>query len=76
MNHNRNPATQNLQDQNHYGALWQSLDPDCHIKIVSTVEEAVNSVREVGMQGTQTLITGSFHLVGAALCVLEPETSN
>ncbi|MCJ1248446.1 Folylpolyglutamate synthetase, partial [Trapelia coarctata] len=75
VNHNRNPAMKALQDQHHYGALWQSFDPDCHIKIAPTVEEAVELAREVGMQGMQTLITGSFHLVGAALCVLDPDIS-
>ena len=77
MNRNSNPAAvHSLHAQKQYSALWQSLDPNCHVAIAPTVEEAVNLAREFGKQGMQTLVTGSFHLVGGVLYTLEPGISN
>lgn len=72
VNRNSNPVP-SLQDQKHYGNLWLNLDKNSKISIVSTVEEAVSLAKETGNQGMQTLVTGSFHLVGAMLCCLEPD---
>lgn len=72
MNRNSNPV-HSLQVQKRYGHLWHSLDTTSEISVVSTVEEAVSLARGTGKQRTQTLITGSFHLVGAALDLLEPD---
>lgn len=74
VNHNSDHAAINSLDvQNHYSVLWQSLDPTCHVAVVPTVAEAVGLARRIGKQGMQTLITGSFHLVGGALFILEPD---
>ncbi|KAL9104172.1 MAG: hypothetical protein Q9163_000871 [Psora crenata] len=77
VNRNSDPAAaQSLYTQKHYSALWQSLDPHCHVAIAPTVENAINLAREFGKQGMQTLVTGSFHLVGGVLFILEPEMFN
>ncbi len=77
MNRNNDPANvHSLLVQYHYSALWQSLDSKCHVAIAPTVEEAISLAREIEKQGMQTLITGSFHLVGGALFILEPEISD
>jgi len=76
VNRNSDPAAvHSLHAQKHYSALWQSLDPSCHVAIAPTVENAVSLAKELGKQGMQTLVTGSFHLVGGVLCILEPEIS-
>lgn len=72
MNRNSNPA-RSLYVQEHYGELWHSLDKTSDVTIMSTVEEAVSLVRDIGKQGMQILITGSFYLVGASLCLSEPD---
>lgn len=39
-----------------------------------TIEEALDRARRIDRgQGIQVLITGSLHLVGGALCLLEPD---
>lgn len=74
VNRNSDPAAvSSLQVQNQYSVLWQSLNPECHVAVAPTVEEAINLARQIGKQGMQTLVTGSFHLVGGALFILEPE---
>ena len=72
VNRNRN-SVHSLEAQEHYGNLWHSLDESSEIAVVSTVKEAVSLVKETGNQGMQTLVTGSFHLVGALLYLLEPD---
>ena len=77
MNRNSDPAAvQSLHAQKHYSALWQSLDPNCHVAIAPTVENAISLARGFGKQWMQTLVTGSFHLVGGVLFMLEPEMSD
>ncbi len=77
VNRNSDPAAvHSLHAQKHYSALWQSLDPNCHVAIAPTVENAVRLARDIGKQGMQTLVTGSFHLVGGVLFILEPKISN
>ncbi|MCJ1478983.1 Folylpolyglutamate synthetase [Lambiella insularis] len=74
-NRNSNSATvHSLHAQKQLSALWQSLNSKCQVTVVSTVGEAVNLAREIGKQGMKALVTGSFHLVGAVLLTLQPDT--
>lgn len=57
---------------------WAEIDPRTEIKVLRTVEEAVGWCREVagsvegeGREEVMVLVTGSLHLVGGALEVLE-----
>jgi folylpolyglutamate synthase len=54
-------------------AVWHDLDPTTEVTTLSSIEEAIDYVRNIndGAGQTQILVTGSFHLVGGALSVLE-----
>ncbi|KAF1982571.1 putative tetrahydrofolylpolyglutamate synthase [Aulographum hederae CBS 113979] len=55
---------------------WEQVDAETEVKVSKTIEEAVEWCREVAREGEEqgevmVLITGSLHLVGGALEVLE-----
>lgn len=57
-----------------YTDIWRSADPDAIIERTQVIEEALSLARKIGEQnhGMQALVTGSLHLVGGALNVLQP----
>lgn len=61
-----------------YTEVWRKIDPEAEISIEPTIEGALNLARRIGLQhdGMQTLVTGSLHLVGAALHLLESDCSS
>ncbi|KAI0976768.1 tetrahydrofolylpolyglutamate synthase [Xylaria arbuscula] len=69
-------AIKALTAQHAFAAKWAALDPTAKITVVPTIEDAINHVRGLGAsvgekQTVQALITGSLHLVGGALSILE-----
>ena len=56
-----------------YSRIWHEYDPFAKTSIEPTIQEAIQSAERLGDQGNgvQTLITGSLHLVGGALNILE-----
>ncbi|ORY00443.1 Mur ligase [Clohesyomyces aquaticus] len=64
---------------------WSEIDPTAHVSVLKTIEEAISEARRIA--GTwakdaggsdaevMVLITGSLHLVGGALEVLETENA-
>ncbi|KAL4787384.1 Mur ligase [Aspergillus varians] len=74
-------AVEKLQIQKGLAEKWNSLDPSAEVKVYSTIEEAVDFTRdlaskEVGrLEGNEapimTFVTGSLHLVGGFLDVIE-----
>lgn len=50
------------------------MDPKAVVTVEPSVKTAINTIRQLGDfdSGMQTLITGSLHLVGEALAVLDP----
>lgn len=52
---------------------WQSLDPNAEVLVMPTIEDAQKRVEEISKEKgeVQTLVTGSFHLVGGFLSILE-----
>ncbi|KAF2877114.1 Mur ligase [Massariosphaeria phaeospora] len=59
---------------------WSEIDPAVEVSVVKTIDEAINAARAVAHRWTEqsdehvevmTLITGSLHLVGGAIEVLE-----
>ncbi|KAH0551599.1 hypothetical protein GP486_007182 [Trichoglossum hirsutum] len=59
---------------------WKELDPRADVRVVRTIEEAVGLVRGIaragdGSEGVECLVTGSVHLVGGFLEVLETESA-
>ena len=74
---------QELRVQNRLAKTWAEIDPSTDVHVVRTIEEAVASVRAMATQTGETnevtaLVTGSLHLVGGFLEVLEttPNTIN
>lgn len=62
--------------------VWKALDPATGVRVLGTVEEAVEAVRSVAGDGDAeegdvvVLVTGSLHLVGGVLEVLETTTTS
>jgi len=70
----------NLSVQNALASTWRKVDPSADVKVVRTIEEAIMLARETARQsvadsGTEAkvLVTGSLHLIGGAIEVLESE---
>lgn len=74
-------AVENLRVQKGLAEKWNSIDPSAEVKVYSTIEEAVDFTRELASneQGRvqsdeapiMTFVTGSLHLVGGFLDVIE-----
>ncbi|KAF1343600.1 Mur ligase [Delphinella strobiligena] len=65
-----------LSVQNALAKTWTEVDPDAHVKVVRTVEEAIRIARGVAKDGkeqVEVLVTGSLHLVGGVVEVLGSE---
>lgn len=74
VNNNVDPSElKSLSLQHTLADYWKQLDPETDVVVAPTVEDAVDRVRAIGggQVDTRTLITGSFHLIGGALTVLE-----
>ncbi|KAI4601009.1 Folylpolyglutamate synthetase [Pestalotiopsis sp. 9143b] len=77
VNHQYDPeAIQKLTAQHQFAEKWSSLDPEAKVVVLPTIEDAINYVRDLskdvqGQETVQALITGSLHLVGGALGILE-----
>jgi folylpolyglutamate synthase len=54
---------------------WKRLDPEAEVVTIPTIEDAREYVGKISdEQGeVHTLVTGSFHLVGGFLSILEGE---
>ena len=64
--------------QQRYATFWRyEIHSSATISLERTVEGALRLARRIGEQGNgmQTLVTGSLHLVGGALCLLEANTT-
>lgn len=67
-------ATQALEVQTRLAQTWGGLDANADVKVVKSINEAVRWARDIaGASRTQAavLVTGSVHLVGGFLEVLE-----
>ncbi|KAK4096115.1 FolC bifunctional protein [Parathielavia hyrcaniae] len=76
VNRQHNPADiANMTQQRVFAERWKALDPSANIMLIPSIEEALNTARSLaekeGEQKAQALITGSLHLVGGALGILE-----
>ncbi|KAI1496115.1 tetrahydrofolylpolyglutamate synthase [Biscogniauxia marginata] len=74
-------AIRALTAQRAFADRWRRLDPAARVEVLPTIEEAIERVRALGrdLEGegegegrkVRALITGSLHLVGGALGILE-----
>ncbi|KAL9100773.1 MAG: hypothetical protein Q9163_003890 [Psora crenata] len=70
-------AVEGLKVQKSLAATWKAIDAETTVEVRSTIEEAVQWCREVACHAeveTMVLVTGSVHLVGGFLEVLETDT--
>jgi folylpolyglutamate synthase len=64
---------QSSHDQHVYPEIWKRLHPGSTVSFEATIRGALEKVREIGKEygSVQTLVTGSQHLVGGVLSLLE-----
>ena len=65
-----------MKVQEAFAKRWLELDPACKVTTMPTIEQAIDSVRDIrdsskSPDKTQVFITGSLHLVGGALGILD-----
>ena len=61
-----------LKVQRELATSWDSLDPKSSVHVLGTIEEAVAEARRLSEGGkAEVLVTGSLHLVGGVIEVLE-----
>ncbi|KJZ77347.1 Folylpolyglutamate synthase [Hirsutella minnesotensis 3608] len=66
----------NLTVQHRFAAKWSELDPAANVVVLPSIEEALDYVRHLGSglgngESVRAYVTGSLHLVGGALGILE-----
>lgn len=67
-----NPVLLEGMKENYFRA-WHNIVPETPSIFEPTIEGAINAARTYGeLSGGQVLVTGSLHLVGGALRILEP----
>jgi folylpolyglutamate synthase len=63
-------AVHDLVVQKELAEQWEKLDPTSKRLVLPTIEHAVKYIREL-KEEVQVLVTGSLHLVGGLLVVLD-----
>ncbi|CAK7212955.1 Folylpolyglutamate synthetase [Sporothrix curviconia] len=75
VNNNIDPASlKSLSLQQELADEWQKINPETKVVLaMPTIEDAVDYVRQIegGQADVRALITGSLHLIGGALTILE-----
>ncbi|KAF7549295.1 hypothetical protein G7Z17_g6470 [Cylindrodendrum hubeiense] len=77
VNHQFDPADiDKMTVQHRFAEKWSSIDPDATVKVMPTIEQSIDYARQLGEglpegESVQAFITGSLHLVGGALGILE-----
>ncbi|KAK3309487.1 Mur ligase [Chaetomium strumarium] len=76
VNHQHDPADiEKMTMQRGFAERWKALDPSANVMLIPNIEEAINTARDLaeraGGTKVQVLVTGSLHLVGGALGILE-----
>lgn len=66
-----------LRVQHELADTYDGIDPEAKVHVLSTIEEALSRARELaGGKKAEVLVTGSLHLVGGLIEVLESEAEN
>lgn len=77
VNHQYDPeAIKKLTVQRQFAERWSEIDPKANVTVVPSIEETINQARDLATslkegETLQVFITGSLHLVGGALGILE-----
>lgn len=62
--------------QRRLAETWSKLEPTANVLVLATIEEALNHARHIGQglgerESVHAYVTGSLHLVGGALAILD-----
>lgn len=62
--------------QHKFAERWSALDPGATVAVIPTIKQALGYARGLGEglpagESVQAFVTGSLHLVGGALSILE-----
>jgi folylpolyglutamate synthase len=70
---NVTPIAADLGVQKRIADAWSEFEPDTEIEVYSSIEEAIGNAREISKESERllVLVTGSLHLVGGFLKVLQ-----
>lgn len=74
MDKNADPdAIQNISLQKELANVWKDLNPGTEVAALSSIEGAIEYIKNIngGVGESQVLVTGSLHLVGGAMAVLD-----
>ena len=77
VNHQFDPAEiEKMTVQRRFAEKWAALDPEAKVLAVPTIEESIEYARHLSEglkegEKVQAFVTGSLHLVGGALGILE-----
>lgn len=67
-------AVDDLTVQKKLAETWDEIDPHASVHVMESIEEAVAKAREISAgKPVEVLVTGSLHLVGGLIEVLESE---
>ena len=73
MNTNKDDVN-SLRVQHDLAKTYDEIDPEATVHVLGSIEEAISRAREIaGQAKTEVLVTGSLHLVGGFIEVLESE---
>lgn len=70
-------AVEALDVQHELAAAWRALtcaEGDKGAEVVTSIEEAIDRAKSLAGNGGRVIVTGSLHLVGGALTVLDGDT--
>ena len=73
---NDEKSIQGLSVQKELATTWAKIDPETQIIVLSSIEEAVEQVRKIAINqkdDVMVFVTGSLHLVGGVLEILETD---
>ena len=68
-----------LRVQKELAASWDQIDANANVHVLGTIEEAVERARQIAAEtnrNADVLVTGSLHLVGGVVEVLESEAEH
>lgn len=75
MNTNAHDVS-SLKVQRELAKTWDKIDSEANVHVVGTIEEAVDRARQIAGDGeanVKVMVTGSLHLVGGLIEILEYE---
>lgn len=63
--------------QRELAETWRELDKEAEVTVLPTIEDTIDLIREIDGReeaGVEIFVTGSFHLVGGVLSLLDGQS--